>query len=465
MDWHYLVVDTKYTTLHLNSSGSELGNGGSAPAYKAQLYIYNRMLGLLQGFEPPKSYLLGRGWQFSRNKITYRGSSAMERLGPISQHGTVANGVLIANAVEEAVQWVRKVRTEGKDWQLLPQPSVPELYPNMSNSDDSDMMVDIGPGELEPGFEEEESPGQWIGVKKWLASELKELTQLWQVGIAKREAAHAAGIYRWDNPAINPAIVGVTGPKLAPTLGQILAVNRQGDQLIRPPKVSKTKTEWYSKPLVEFYVDFEYCSDLNDNFSALPEKGGQHIIFMIGCGHMEGGAWRFKSFTVPQLTGEEELHIIREWVAHMGEVRDRLDPENPNPRVIHWSRAEVAVLEGNHNSARTRHAENADWPELSWFDFLTRVMQEEPVVINGALAFGLKTVANAMYGQNMICTNWSDSPVDGLGAMVGAWRCDEAARQQGVPMTELPLMAEIARYNEIDCKVMMEIVHYLRANH
>jgi hypothetical protein len=30
---------------------------------KAQVYIYNRMLGRLLDFEPPKSYLLGRVWQ------------------------------------------------------------------------------------------------------------------------------------------------------------------------------------------------------------------------------------------------------------------------------------------------------------------------------------------------------------------------------------------------------------------
>lgn len=36
---------------------------------------------------------------------------------------------------------------------------------------------------------------------------------------------------------------------------------------------------------------------------------------------------------------------------------------------------------------------------------------------------------------------------------------------QGVSMTKLPLMNEVARDNEVDCKVMMEIVRYLRANH
>ena len=33
--WHYRVVDTKFTTLHLNANG-EVGNDGSGPAYKAQ---------------------------------------------------------------------------------------------------------------------------------------------------------------------------------------------------------------------------------------------------------------------------------------------------------------------------------------------------------------------------------------------------------------------------------------------
>ena len=48
---------------------------------------------------------------------------------------------------------------------------------------------------------------------------------------------------------------------------------------------------------------------------------------------------------------------------------------------------------------------------------------------------------------------------------MGAWRCDEEAKEQGVPMSQLPLMHEVARYNEVDCKVMMEIVRYLRTNH
>ena len=462
--WHYRVVDTKFTTLHLNASGTQLANEGSAPAYKAQLYIYNRMLGRLQGFEPLESYLLGRGWQRKQRSVIYRGSNAMERLGPVPQNGTTTNQVPIADAAEEALSWMRRVRTEGQDWQLLPEPSAPELYPNMGGADD-DMMLATSPAEVEPGDEEDGSANHWENVKRWLAGELKELTQLWQVGVNKRRDAHSAGIYRWDDPGLTPAKVGITGPKQGAVLQELLAVNKGAGPPVLPLRIGATRGEWHAVPGVEFYVDFEYCSDLNDDFSKLPEKGGQPLIFMIGCGHVEREEWQFKSLVANDLSEMEELRIIQEWVDHMCAIRDRLDSANGKPRIFHWAHAEPTTLQNAHNSAWNRHNQPGDWPDLDWYDFLQKVMRQEPVVVRGTLGFGLKAVANAMNSQGFIETDWADSPVDGLGAMVGAWRCDEKARRRGVPMTSLPLMDEIARYNEVDCKVMMEIIRYLRANH
>ena len=51
---HYRIVDTKFSQLHL-AAGGELGNSGTAPAYKVQLHVYNRMLGRLQGYTLPAS--------------------------------------------------------------------------------------------------------------------------------------------------------------------------------------------------------------------------------------------------------------------------------------------------------------------------------------------------------------------------------------------------------------------------
>ena len=462
-DWHYIVVDTKFTTIHLNAAGTEVNNDGSAPAYKAQMYIYNRALGRLQGRLPAESYLLGRGWQREQRWVTYRCANALDRLGPIPQGGNIANGIPIAYAVEQAVDWMRRVRTEGKDWDLFPTPSVPELYPNMSNVDDGDMMIR---GYPDAGDDQAESAEQWVGVKRQLASELKELTALWYVGPDKRDAAHQRGIYRWDDPRLTPADVGITGAKTEPTLARLLAVNKDDSHPpVIPVRIEETRADWHRQSGMEFYVDFEFCSDLYDDFSKLPEKGGQPLIFMIGCGHLENGMWKFKSLVTNDLTEDEELRIIREWIAHMRAVRDRLHPSDGNPRIFHWSPAEVTALESAYSSARNRHGESADWPsDLGWYDFW-KVMRDEPIAVRGALSFGLKAVTKAMLAHGLITTGWDDSPVDGLGAMVGAWRCQEEARIKGVSMAGLPLMREIADYNEIDCKAMMDIICYLRKNH
>ena len=464
-DWHYRVVDTKFATLHFNAAGTQLDNNGSRPAYKAQLYLYNRMLGRLQGYLPPESYLLGRGWQHGTGRDAPRCAHALARLGPVPQDGSVANRVPIADAVESAVAWIRRLRADGSQWQLLPTPSVSELYPNMSGLDDGEMMLDIGPSEREHGYEPDSSDGHWVGVKRWLADELKELTQLWQVGVGRRKQAHEAGVYRWDDPQVTPDLVGVSGPTTEPTLQQILEVNTGDGPVVLPLRIEKTRDQWHTTPAGEFFVDFEFCSDLNDDFSELPEKGGQPLIFMIGCGHVENGRWRFRSFTTNSLTEEEEIRIIREWVDHMRTTQEQLDPEDRQPRIFHWSHAEVTQLERAYNSARTRHGERADWPELGWYDFQMRVMRGEPVTVRGALGFGLKAVAKAMYSNGLIETDWADSLVDGLGAMVGTWRCNAEAQEKGISMMELPLMREITAYNEVDCRVMMEIIRYLRINH
>lgn len=187
---------------------------------------------------------------------------------------------------------------------------------------------------------------------------------------------------------------------------------------------------------------------------------------MIGCGHIENGDWRFRLFVTDDLSEDEETRIIREWVEHMQTVQLRLDPDNHRPRIFHWSHAEVTQLEGAYNSARRRHGDRADWPaDLNWYDFLSKVIGQEPVVVNGAWGFGLKAVAKAMRSHGLIETDWADNPVDGLGAMVGAWHCDAEAHKKGTSMADESLMKQLAEYNEVDCRVMMEIVHYLRENH
>ena len=230
----------------------------------------------------------------------------MEVLAPIIQNSNLKKGTSLALAVSQATEWVRSVRTNGAKWSVLPNPSAAELRPNMGNDEDS----------------------PWSQSKKQIAEQLEELTLLWQVGADKRRDANNLGIYRWRDPNCTAASVGVTGPKMRPTLQAILSINQTAvGPAVAPPRVQAAEQVWRKESALEFYVDFETVSDLNDDFSLIPKRGGQPMIFMVGCGHMENGAWQFRCFTTDALTETSEAAVIDAWIDHMKEVRDGLPPK------------------------------------------------------------------------------------------------------------------------------------------
>ena len=442
--WHYRVVDVKFTSLHLNAAGTEVGNSGSSTAaYKVQLFLYNRALGRIQGYEPPAMFLLGRSSERKQKGQTFRNMSALALLGPIPRDGGLAHGRSISSVATGALHWRRRVKSEGASWEVTPQPSVPELYPDASNAQDQ----------------------PWHAAKRQIAHDLDELTMLWQVGVEKRNEAHRKGILRWTDPTLTPEDVGIKASSVyhAP-LTSILAINRnaEGPAVLRGRGTDEAT--WRVEPPLEFFADFETFGDLRDDFSAFPERGGQALIFMIGCGHLEGGEWTFRCFVAEEETETAEAEMIDEWLSHMEAVRQRLAPSLPAAqaatRVMHWSSAEKVTFETAYNSAKARHPEKG-WPSPNWLDFLD-VMRKEPVVIRGAMGYGLKAVARALYGHGRIRTIWPDGPSDGLGAMMGGWWCYDEARRTGTPVTALDLMQEIVRYNEVDCQAMQEVVFAVR---
>lgn len=99
---HYRVIDIKFTTLELTVKGL-LGNGASDLRKKAQLLVYNRALGYMQGYRPPTAYLLGRSWKQKDARTT----SCFDRLAPADME----DGEL-AKLVDTGVAWVRRVRNE-----------------------------------------------------------------------------------------------------------------------------------------------------------------------------------------------------------------------------------------------------------------------------------------------------------------------------------------------------------------
>ena len=441
-DWHYRVIDSKFTTLNFLASGI-LSTSGSTWGHMLQIYIYNRALGMMQGYTPPGGYLLGRKWEQTIKGEKQRGNVCTDSLGYVSSDAFSKSKGLVSQSVDQACDWIRKVKEEGATWDAIPEPSVPELRPNMGSKSDQ----------------------PWSHAKKEINQELRDLTTLWQVGVDKRNAANAAGIYRWDEGEYSPEDVGVKGAKTAPTLQKIIDINRStSDQAVLPLKVSVSDQSWREERSLEFFVDFETVSDLDDDFSKIPCSGGQPLIFMIGCGHLENGEWNWASFTTDDLTEASEAEIIDQWIDHMAKTELRLGRLGEDPYVFHWSHAEQTTFDTAFNSAKSRHPEKG-WIQPNWYDFLKKVVKEKPLVIRGSFGFGLKSVAGSLHSLGLIDTSWDSGPTDGLGAMVGAWSGASEASGKDISMKDVEMIKEISRYNEVDCKVMMEVIIYLRRQH
>lgn len=433
---HYRVVDIKYTTLKLDKRGNA---GSEHLPYMAQVFLYNQALGRIQEYTPPQAYLLGRSWSGPGGE---EGRDCFDRLAPVPSDWCGKLGPL-EEIVSAAIGWIRRVRREGKAWHPIQGPTLPELRPNTTAAD-----------------------FPWVTATKMIASATDDPILAWQVGCDGRERAAASGITRWTDPKFSAAEVGLHGSR-GVILDTLIEMNRDPESaLISPPKIETERELWGVPGPVEFYVDFETVSDVNDGFASLPTRGGRPMIYMIGCGHIELGEWQFSSFVADRLEADCEADVVEAWLGHMECVRERLGPEIARPLVFHWSPAESSGLTNGLKSARVRQPERSRlWLEPNWFDFLGRVVRTEPVVVKGPMGFGLKTVAKSLKQHGLIETAWEDNFTDGLGAMVGAWSCYDEAFRDGCSVRDTELMRAIEKYNEVDCRTMMEVVDHLRRQH
>ena len=152
---------------------------------------------------------------------------------------------------------------------------------------------------------------------------------------------------------------------------------------------------------------------------------------------------------------DEEKRIIEEFI-HF--IKSKKNKQKQLPKLFHWAHAENTFL----THANLRHNDLfGRWlkEEVELID-MCKIFMKEPILIKGMLKFKLKEVAKAMYNNKMITTKWEDNGVnDGLTAMIGACNYYKDKTDENKK-----LMEKIGRYNDIDVKVLWEIVNYLRKN-
>ena len=71
------------------------------PSYKGKLAIYNAAVGLIQGYTPDKSYILGKSWKYTTRGTTEKGYNCFDLLGEINYNDEFDNKYINLNTVIE----------------------------------------------------------------------------------------------------------------------------------------------------------------------------------------------------------------------------------------------------------------------------------------------------------------------------------------------------------------------------
>ena len=435
-NYHYVVIDVKFSTLLLKADGRHLLNSGRYPAYKSQLYIYTQGIGEIQGYTSSLAFILGRRWSYTKKGVRNTGLKCLDKLGVIDYQGSDKEYI---TRTKEAIQWLKDVRKYGKKWKLYPQPSRPELYPNMCRDG-----------------------GEFESQKKEIAKNLNEITQVWYIGHKQRQIALDKGITSWKDSRCTTQNLNIGG-KRAQTIDQILNINRQDEDLILPKKIQSKIYNWNDlQDCNEIYVDFETFIDIFAPLDSIPEQPKTESIFMIGVYYKENGKWCYKDFTINSIGLDEEYRIMNEFSSF---VKERKYPKlwYWHAEKSIWSRAEDR--QANHlcslgNDEKLNHmADNWDLNDY-WCD-MAKLFREEPIVIKNCFKYGLKEIAKAMYEHKMITTKLQSDTVSGNSAAVRAWK----VYNSNVEPKNSNVLKDIIKYNEFDVKVLQDILEYLRKNH
>jgi len=486
--YHYRVVDYKWSMMMLCVDGKTVRNTGRFPAYKGQLAIYTACLEQMQGYAPTVAYLMCKGWKIDRaiTKPEECGYSCFDRPGVIDYMGKDKHFIQLT---KEAVDWISRVQKDGMTWEYgKDRPTVVEMYPNMNKQTD-------------PKFNK---------VKQELAERYNDLTQIWYVDHRHREIARNHGIDSCKDARLNARLLGIDG-KRGPIIDQIIQINRSTtEELINPPIIMNNMKDWQKESDMDYYIDME---TINMNLFMDPKKmdidhnyTGSDVTFMIGIGfknnqtidsrkilnsldmnicrighhinHTDDG-WEFICLYLQEFNQTDEAELYQTLYQFISE-RKKILKSKKKIRFFHWTSAELRFMDRAHSRIKALNWNKSNnlsnkllrfvANELIWVD-MCDVFQSEPIVVKGAYRFKLKAVARAMYDNQMISTLWkNDTMSDGFSAMISAIELYRDSihlnkKKRGINKELCKEYMEIVLYNEIDCKVMWEIVNYLRTNH
>jgi len=310
----------------------------------------------------------------------------------------------IRDEVEQALSWIKEVREKGMNWDI-DNPTRNELKPNMKNKRDY----------------------PWSNAKQIIANKQKELTRIWHVSSKIR-----------DNCKENDFPNHFTCDKKKLIISKMF--KSDSDEEIENDYDTVDLSSILKKDTLNFYVDFEYINGSDLSFDKYPRTH----LYLIGVGYFDNN-WKYKSFFPNQINDRDEKTVLHKWIQFMNETTKKLNYNKY--QIIHWSKAEPSLYKRLKELFLLR-------TKLDWID-LQPILKKSCIVFDNMKNYSLKNVAKTMKNMGFIETNWEDNVVDGLGANMIIIK---GIKNQ---IGDINGFDDIIKYNEVDCKVMYEIIKFL----
>lgn len=311
-----------------------------------------------------------------------------------------------------------------------------ELFPNVSNRRDS----------------------PWYHAKKSIAKKINDLGLLWQIGYNVKRQLFSNDIFTLNDPRLLKFLENNTKKK-----STVLQLQKSILEMkpFEKKKIIELPKQFY------FYVDFETITNVSDDLETFPVSKDNSRIFLIGLGFSNietKSSWNFKYFITKELSDNEEINIVTNWLYYMENIRKELNLENIP--IIHWSHAEKSFL--NHFIKKNNHLLNNKIKDilskLVWIDLLD-IFKNNRITLS--LNFSLKSVAKEFYERGLIKTSWETKFGDGLSAMTCALFYNSLKAMKHKRCKEKYLedfleIRQVIKYNEVDTKVMWELLEAVR---
>jgi len=311
--------------------------------------------------------------------------------------------------MNEAYKWIRDLRENGRSWDLF-NPTRYELLPNAKH-------------------------GSTYGYKRIIQSIISkndELTSYNDITLEKRNDCFIRKLsideaLRESNKPFLKSVADLRGTK---------KFSCDLSKLMVPKKRI-------------FYVDFEYINSFH--FKRDFSRADTNHLYLIGILYEDNNSWLYKSFFPRQIDYDTpnsscEVQNIREWI-------DFMDGFGEPYCVMNWSTAEQSML-----SSLSKQYRFELEATIEWIDLLKLFKTTINFVCDGMKTYSLKDVAKSMYKLGFIKTLWNDNVMNGLEANI---LLIPNFTKGDYILKHCDYLSDIIDYNEIDCRVMMELFEFV----